>query len=71
MWQPLSTAPRDGTVIIIALGEEMGFAQWRGGEWRDAWVWGHAYESPVEKLKIEDDAEANATWTPAPLPPSR
>ena len=35
MWQPMETAPKDGTILVFedAYGDRMDVARWDRGEW--------------------------------------
>ncbi len=64
-WQPIATAPKDGTVILIYGDEAMTTAYWRhiqmgrDGYWA-LWCAG----------SYAEDDEVNAThWMPLPEPP--
>jgi hypothetical protein len=53
-WQPIETAPRDGTVILIATYAAWALSYWDDGSWR----WG------VRKEEMEP-----THWMPLPLLP--
>lgn len=61
-WQPISTAPRDGTEVLLAVpaygrGPErvVSFGWWEDGAWRDA--------------GYENELYSPTHWTPVPAPP--
>lgn len=56
-WQPIETAPRDGTIFIAWFGEyaESGYF-WEGG----SFVWQHDGDSPMT---------GPTHWMPMPPPP--
>ena len=60
-WQPIETAPQDGTQILVFGHDTFAVAEFRNGEWRDMGDigWGGFY------------AEVMPThWMPLPEPPS-
>lgn len=71
-WQPIETAPKDGTVVWVSNGFSMRVAFWRdgkqyehqgtvGGGWRDF----YASAGGTEDLGFQP-----AHWMPLPAPPS-
>lgn len=62
-WQPIETAPKDGTFVLIGFGDSVGEARWV----ENAWYWanndpGDSWGRPVY--------EHEAThWMPLPAPP--
>jgi hypothetical protein len=69
-WQPIETAPKDGTIIDVWAkygdgGERYPNAEFIRGEWR---VWGiDGFESPGY-VKIDGTA---THWMPVPGPPAK
>jgi hypothetical protein len=79
-WQPIETAPKDGTRVIlwrgfISFGEwpEMIIAQWDDGAWR----WPDPRENPsthgewadYDLMDGYEDADSPTHWMPLPDPP--
>lgn len=70
-WQPIETAPKDGTLILVA------YPNYRGASVTAArYGIGHATEDGYEWGFFDDDGEANAiktaaptNWMPLPQPP--
>lgn len=73
-WQPIETAPRDGTKILahcqpthIETGKPMSFSYisviwWRGENfWKSQWKWRHA---------LNDSTAEPIHWMPLPDPPA-
>lgn len=66
-WQPMDTAPRDGTPIIGWYGDHYTIVAWReGGEWvnrrrtgRTVWFWSSGYNRHPEP----------DCWQPVPAAP--
>lgn len=65
-WLPISSAPRDGTEIILSsfvktdfLLNDMGICYWRDDEVMQGWTWGceRAFQNPTH-------------WQPLPQPPT-
>ena len=53
-WQPIETAPKDGSDILVWDGDSVSLANWFGGEW---WVLG---EFTLDNV---------THWMPLPPPP--
>jgi hypothetical protein len=81
-WQPIETAPQDGSEILILTSVGATQARFAPGEWRNH-VEGREYYGPVWvccddqwEIEIEDSGKDGmhhgiAThWTPLPAPPS-
>lgn len=73
-WQPIETAPRDGTVIDLWVtergypGERITDCQWstrtlRGGAIREGWGWGPSDDPEFVSGDVTH-------WMPPPEPPS-
>lgn len=64
-WQPISTAPKDGTSVIIAAQSGcVGEAEFQDGSWWWAGWYEESWAVPVEK---ENGAVTH--WMPLPAPP--
>lgn len=75
-WQPIETAPRDGTLILLA-----GNAQMVSGRWREAipernepfgggWFWARAIPAMWELVDGTGMTFVSPThWQPLPEPP--
>ena len=65
-WQDISTAPKDGTRVLVAARGMVEAARWTNGGY-GAWGWHNAYserEDPWEGNRLD------AThWMPLPTPP--
>lgn len=72
-WQPIETAPKDGTTILalcrpcyVESGKPMPFSYinvvwWRGEKFKDSlWPWRHS---------LSDSAAEPTDWMPLPEPP--
>ncbi|WP_395055235.1 DUF551 domain-containing protein [Polaromonas sp.] len=68
-WQPIETAPKNGTEIILRKGDRVGSAgwiKWPSSEHEEAvegWTIGHDGDS-------WDDDQAPTHWMPLPAPPT-
>jgi len=54
-WQPISTAPRDGTQVLLCLGSHIWLDHWMESKEYNGWV----YHSPTDATH----------WMPLPSPP--
>lgn len=66
-WQPIETAPKDGTNIILCQGARVTAGEWysdRGDEDRDGW---EGWMSQDGGFADDDPPEY---WMPLPAPPS-
>ncbi len=62
MWQPIETAPKDGTEILVVYPRQGGVMQ--------LVYWRHHYRSWMSKGETVSGLETNAThWMPLPEPP--
>ncbi|PWT76442.1 MAG: hypothetical protein C5B60_04135 [Chloroflexi bacterium] len=65
-WRPMSEAPRDGTVIIVAYSDFSGASPYAFDEERNMWTlydpdrWGSDYSEGFDSLK-------EYGWVPVPL----
>ena len=60
-WQPIETAPRDGTPILSFDGTDMAVIEWAYGAWRVA----------VDEYGVNQiEATPPTHWQPLPTPPS-
>jgi hypothetical protein len=61
-WQPIETAPRDGTPVLIGCGltQSQRWAVWSGGMWRDG------QESAGGRVS---GVPSPTHWRPLPTPP--
>lgn len=81
-WQPIETAPKDGTRIMLwrgfinsGLWAEMVIAQW----FNDEWVWPDQRDNPSTHGNWSDDdmldgyasAHGFTHWMPLPEPPNQ
>ncbi len=59
-WQPIETAPKDGTQILVFGHGRFAVAEFRSGEWRDMGDigWGGFYSEVLP-----------THWMPLPAPP--
>jgi hypothetical protein len=58
-WQPIETAPKDGTDILLWDGEDVISCRWLDGAWVDSWG----------LMKYETPSEPATHWMPWPEPP--
>lgn len=78
-WRDIETAPRDGTRVLLAMGDGDVRDGWWDGEvelvahptidqmiWRGAWVDGEVHGSIWGLVKVEYDP---THWQPLPSPP--
>lgn len=70
-WQPIETAPKDGTWVDLWCGERDGYPagrfenmSFRGGEWRHPSFFSHSdsYGTPLAAMPTH--------WMPLPEPPA-
>ena len=79
-WQPIETAPRDGTRVMLWRGfadlgkwSEMVIAEWHHG----AWCWPDPGKNPTthgewtdcDLIEGYEDAKKPTHWMPLPAPP--
>lgn len=57
-WQPIETAPKDGTEVLLFAGFDMGICFWREDETMTGWTWG------LGKRFLNP-----SHWMPLPPPP--
>lgn len=75
-WQPISTAPKDGTrVLLAAIGHEVGFGVWEEDKGRTLIAADEPYWEPYDhsswNLEYKDGKWFEPThWAPWPEPPS-
>lgn len=68
-WQPIATAPKDGTPIIIHTeGGLIGEARWQGEGSDEGWWWAGTDPGDYHSSRIEEYEVAH--WMPLPAPPS-
>ena len=83
-WNPIETAPRDGTTILLSrahLGDDVLYGHWNGESWRCAWPEFYSETLAIARKLYRLEAGAheyktfsvnNAThWMPLPAPPGR
>ena len=67
-WQPISTAPHDGTEVLLwwpYWRKRPVIGVWKQGEWQtEAKLWDYGTGSPEELEKAQPQA-----WQPLPIPP--
>lgn len=65
-WQPIETAPRDGTDILVCMTYNLGPDEWETIQWvdwqRDPYVW------PIYRTRI-DIPFPPSHWMPLPAAP--
>jgi hypothetical protein len=68
-WQPIETAPRDGTRILTNSGVGIRIVRWldERGEWGAGWCLANGATHPV--LNAIVNASTMTHWHPLPLPP--
>jgi len=66
VWQPIETAPRDGTWVVLTDGSAVGVAYWGGTYFGSdpAWVV-YAHRSEFELCHVDKPTH----WMPLPTPP--
>jgi hypothetical protein len=81
-WQPIETAPKDGTEIIGVYSNNYGYQDkptvygpwtvaFRNGAWMASWAEGSVIEYESYSGTTYKDAEMEPThWMPLPAPPS-
>lgn len=63
-WQPIETAPKDGSKIW-AFNYEQGVMEWTEGDGWALWIWSD------ELLRdVDPDPEQPTHWMPLPAPPT-
>lgn len=68
-WQPIETAPKDGTVILVAVflfGPDVSSAKWNGAYWDMRFM--DDYVGPYDS-QYEREFGLPAHWMPLPPPP--
>ena len=73
-WQPIETAPKDGTSILISDGQDVGIAKW---EWLSSdgilGLWRYQAGSFGAPSNYDDDpypvCDNPTDWMPLPAPP--
>jgi hypothetical protein len=66
-WQPIETAPKDGTrILFLAYGDTVYL-----GQWSDHWGSFEPEYSEVPMFNEPDDDRDVTHWMPLPLPPSK
>lgn len=63
-WQPIESAPTDGTAVLVSDGRYVGEAQSHDYYGRDAWYWANVYPSDYGADEIYP-----THWMPLPTPP--
>lgn len=63
-WQPIETAPKDGTVILANAGKRVVMCQWE--KWPDGRAGWYAFPHNAILKK-----ELLTHWMPLPAPPAR
>jgi len=62
-WQPIDTAPRDGTIVLAAQGSTIDTMFWTMSAWADGGGW-------VNNINRSDTYVFDPThWMPLPEPP--
>lgn len=65
-WQPIETAPQNGT-RVLTYGQDYGFMQWWDGtEYGSEGFWTHSDEVLAD---IDPSPEQPTHWMPLPEPP--
>lgn len=62
-WQPIETAPKDGSNVLLALERGWNVARWNAGEPDEAGLWGLAWGGVAEDCQV-------LGWMPLPPPPA-
>lgn len=65
-WQPIETAPKDGTSVLVCSGQIVGEAAYRSEDEYPAWWW--AGTSPDDYCGDMIDPQPHI-WMPLPAPP--
>lgn len=72
-WQPIETAPKDGTVVLVVGDRGHSCAQWR----REGWDTGSGWHATVEGQECLDGDDryglkrlSPTHWMPIPSPPA-
>lgn len=79
-WQPMETAPKDGTIILLRTKQGVISAAFFPGEWTDHYENGREYSGPVWScyddaitLEVEETTEGDFSealnWMPKPEDP--
>lgn len=71
-WQPIETAPRDGTEILIAIGSDYIGSAFYADDDSDPYPWKFFDRNGIKPLAngIRDDRMGPTHWMPLPAPPS-
>lgn len=67
-WQPIETAPKDGTVIVVYANDIALMKWWDGSEYGADSFWSHAEEVMAD---VDPTPEQPTMWTPLEPPPSK
>ena len=62
-WQPIETAPKDGSEVW-AFNDEQGRMKWISGDGYALWVWADAL-----LCDVDPSPESPTHWMPLPEPP--
>lgn len=73
-WQPIETAPKDGTIIDVWLGDadesDQAFYCSEGSRRSPNWTWRHGKFRPLGGLNVTMPVFVRPThWMPLPEPP--
>lgn len=70
-WQPIETAPRDGTKILLITGMGIQIARWFAsrGEYGPGWCVGATIVHPTRDAIVNTSTVTH--WMPLPEPPVR
>lgn len=66
-WQPIETAPKDKTKVLVCKGSEGPIIAHQTG----AGVWVHSFLDHTSKWKYLSDEDRPTHWQPLPKPPSQ
>lgn len=81
-WQPIETAPKDGTEVIGVFSNDYGYQStptvygpwtmaWRHGEWQSSWDEAQVVESMSDFGTTMKSLDLEPThWMPLPAPPA-
>ncbi len=75
MWQPIDTAPKDGTrIIVIGDYDDWCEARWNAKDkcWEPSWQGSHGvieWQGDLSTSYKEVSSEAITHWLPIPTPP--